>query len=211
MIDFIVGNIGAIKKGLITNFNKLPADPYEKSKGYHFRFRKYSKVIIDNKNKKIQFLKNSFFFQDKKRNRYAGGKKRIFREIDKNVLIQFIDLYKKQFNKLFLYKKKLEIGFHQIRIKCSKEFVGYPVPEGWHKDGFNYVALINFQSSNIGGGVSRIKNSLNKKDTYSSFLEKGDYILINDTKYYHYTDPINILGKTKYGYRDTLVITIKFL
>ena len=210
-MNFIVGNIGAIKKRLIKNFNKLPADPYEKSKGYHFRFRKYSKVIIDNKNNKIQFLKNDFFFQDKKRNRYAGGKKRIFKEIDKNILTQFVDLYKKQFNKLFLHKKRLEVGFHQIRIKCSKEFVGYPVPEGWHKDGFSYVALINFQSSNIGGGVSRIKTSLNKRDTYSSFLEKGDYILINDTKYYHYTDPINILGKTKYGNRDTLVITIKFL
>ena len=211
MIDFTVGNIGIIKPFLSKNFDSLPPDPYEKSKGYYFRFRKYSKILIDNKDNKIQYLKNNFFFQEKKRNRYAGGKKRIFKEIDKNILVEFVSLFKNKFNKFFLNQNKLEVGFHQIRIKCSNDFVGYPVPEGWHKDGFNYVSLINFQSSNIGGGVSRIKKNLNKEDTYSSFLEKGDYILVNDNKFYHYTDPINILGKSKYGKRDTLVITIKFL
>ena len=78
-------------------------------------------------------------------------------------------------------------------------------------DFVDYVAIINFQSSNISGGITRIKNGLNKKDTYSSLLKKGDYILVNDNKFFHYTDPININGKGKYGCRDTLVITIKFL
>ena len=211
MIDFLIGNIHSIKKNLVKSFNKLPADPYEKSKGYHFRFRKYSKILIDNKNKKITFVKNNYFYQDKKINQFSGGKKRIFKEIDKNNLKQFIDLFQVQFGKIFIDINKLEIGFHQLRIKCSKDFVGYPVPEGWHKDGFNYVAIINYQSLNISGGRSRIKSSLNKEDSYSSFLKKGDYMLINDNKFFHYTDPINIIGSTKYGYRDTLVVTIKFL
>jgi len=211
VMDFLTGNLGPIKSNLLKSFDRLPADPYEKSKGYHFRFRKYSKVLIDNKDKRIIFLKNNYFYQDKNTNRFAGGKKRNFKEIDKKDLIYFVDLFKFNFSKIFYNEKKLEVGFHQLRIKCSKDFVGYPVPEGWHKDGFNYVAIINFQSSNISGGITRIKNGLNKEDTYSSLLKKGDYILVNDNKFFHYTDPININGNGKYGCRDTLVITIKFL
>ena len=210
MIDFTVGNIGIIKPFLSKNFDSLPPDPYEKSKGYYFRFRKYSKILIDNKGNKIQYLKNNFFFQEKKRNRYAGGKKRIFKEIDKNILVEFVSLFKNKFNKFFLNQSKLEVGFHQIRIKCSNDFVGYPVPEGWHKDGFNFVILINFGSKNITGGVTRIKEKLNdNKDTFSSFLEKGEFIFTNDKKFFHYTDPINVKKQNIEGSRDTLVITIK--
>ena len=74
-MDFLTGNLGPIKSNLLKSFDRLPADPYEKSKGYHFRFRKYSKVLIDNKDKRIIFLKNNYFYQDKNTNRFAGGKK----------------------------------------------------------------------------------------------------------------------------------------
>ena len=173
MINFIIGNIGFVKKKILSSFNQLPADPYEKSKGNFFRFRKYSRIIIDNrsKQKNIFFLKNNFFFQNKNRNRFAGGKKRVFKEINKNILDFFVKIFLNHFNTFFI-NKKIEVGYHQIRIKCSSNFVGYPVPEGWHKDGFSYVVIINFDSKNIEGGVTRIKDNLIAKDTYSSFLKK---------------------------------------
>ncbi|RPG96686.1 MAG: hypothetical protein CBD25_001140 [Candidatus Pelagibacter sp. TMED165] len=213
MINFLTGNIGNANREALNSFKKLPADIYEKSKGYFFRFRKYSRIVIENAKgkKKIDFVKNNFFFQEKKRNRYAGGKKRIFKEIDQKVLKYFVSLFLNQFQHLFLGKKKIEVGFHQLRIKCSKDFVGYPVPEGWHKDGFDFVIIINFNSENVEGGITRIKENLINKDAYSSFLNKGDYILLNDKKYYHYTDPINVSKKAKSGNRDTLVITVKHL
>ena len=78
MINFLTGNIGSANKIALKSFKKLPADVYEKSKGYYFRFRKYSRITIENVlgKKEVVFLKNNFFFQEKKRNRYAGGKKR---------------------------------------------------------------------------------------------------------------------------------------
>ena len=213
MINFLTGNIGSANKIALKSFKKLPADVYEKSKGYYFRFRKYSRITIKNVlgKKEVVFLKNNFFFQEKKRNRYAGGKKRIFKEIDQKVLSYFVSLFLNQFYHLFSAKKKLEVGFHQLRIKCSNDFVGYPVPEGWHKDGFDFVVIINFNSENIEGGITRIKDNLINKDAFSAFLNKGDYILLNDKKFYHYTDPINITKKAKIGNRDTLVITVKYL
>ena len=85
-------------------------------------------------------------------------------------------LFKENFHSLIRYKNA-EVGFHQLRIKCGKDFVGYPVPEGWHKDGFDYVILVNFGSKNIKGGVTRIKEKIDQSnDTFSAFLKKGEYL-----------------------------------
>ena len=208
MIDFAKGNIKNISKILKSSFERLPADTNEKSKGYYFRYRRFSKVI--SKNNKILKIKDNSFFQNKKINRFAGGKIRIFKPIEKKILNSFLILFKDNFKNFFFNKKIIELGFHQLRIKCSKNFVGYPVPEGWHKDGYDYVIIVNFQSKGISGGITRIKIDIDSSsDIYSSFLKSGDYILISDKKYFHYTDPINVSGLNNNGYRDTLVITIK--
>ena len=58
--------------------------------------------------------------------------------------------------------------------------MGYPVPEGWHKDGFDFVALINISSKNIQGGISRIRNSIKENkdvDNYSCFLNSGEFFI----------------------------------
>ena len=57
-------------------------------------------------------------------------------------------------------QQKADVGLHQIRITCGDDYVGYPVPEGWHKDGCNYVAIITLNYDNIVGGISRIRKNL---------------------------------------------------
>ena len=93
-----------------------------------------------------------------------------------------------------------DIGAHQIRIKCSNNFVGYPVPEGWHKDMCDYVAIITLNYKNIVGGTSRIRENLNdQNDIYNTFLKKNNFLLLNEKSFYHYTDPINIKNKNNKG------------
>ena len=160
-------------------------------------------------NKKFLPVKDTNFYQKRKINRFAGGKVRKFKAIDSKVLNGFAHIFEKNFLKK-ITMKKMEIGFHQLRIKCGKNFVGYPVPEGWHKDGFDYVIILNIGSKNIKGGVSRIKNKIdNDHDAFSWFLKKGEYILVNDRKFFHYTDPINVMDNKLEGSRDTLVVTVR--
>ena len=209
MIDFLKGKIKSSQKKISQSFKFLPPDKYEKSKGYYFRFRNFSKIVI--KNKIVDFSTDTKFFQNKKTNRYAGGIKRKFNPIKKNIIILMVKLFRENFHSLIKYKNA-EVGFHQLRIKCGKDFVGYPVPEGWHKDGFDYVILVNFGSNNIKGGITRIKEKIDQdNDTFSSFLKRGEYLFANDKKYFHYTDPINVSNNTEKGSRDTLVITIKII
>lgn len=209
MIDFFKGKLNKTSEIIIKSFRFLPPDRYEKSKGFYFRFRKFSKIII--KDKKINQLIDTNFFQKKKINRYVGGIKRKFEPIDEKIRLLMIDMFNKNFYSL-VNSRNFEVGFHQLRIRCSKDFVGYPVPEGWHKDGYDYVILINYGSYNIQGGITRIKERIDQNnDTFSTFLKKGEFLFINDKKYFHYTDPINVNKKFSKGSRDTLVITIKNL
>jgi hypothetical protein len=62
-----------------------------------------------------------------------------------------------------------------------------------------FVALINFNSKNIYGGVTRIRDDINKNnhDIYSCKLVNGEYILINDKKFYHFADPIVLQEEKK--------------
>jgi len=212
MIIFVKGiiklkDINPIKK----SFNDLPEDQYIKFVNKNFRNRRFSRVIFSNN--RFESKKDTSFLQSSSQNRYLGGVNRKFYPIKPDVIKKMNKMVKN--NIVFLIgNKKFEMGYHQIRITCGKDYVGYPVPEGWHKDGFDYVALINFSSKNIQGGISRIRDEIKQNedvDSYSCFLNSGEFLLFSDKDFFHFTDPI-IANKNKTkGYRDTLVITFKIL
>ena len=209
--DFIKGRIKNIDIKIANCFNKLPPDTNEKSKGYYFRFRKYSR---------INYIKKTFsvdpgddFYQQKKINRFSGGKLRKFANLDKKTTDKVIKLINNNFINFLDKNKNYNLGVHFLRIKCGNNFVGYPVPEGWHKDGFDFVIILNVASKNIKGGTTRLKTNMNldKKDDFAEFLKQGEFVFVNDKKYNHYTDPITIDKEKKKSYRDTIVITVKKL
>jgi len=212
MIKFLKGKINTKSlNGIKNSFNSLPEDEYLKFVNRNFRNRRFSK-IIHFKNK-FFFTQNTIFKQNKIQNRYLGGIRRKYQPIKTNIIKKINIFIKDNFNFL-IDKKKIELGYHQIRITCGEDYVGYPVPEGWHKDGFDYVALINFASKNILGGISRIRNEIGKKDdvdNYSCFLNSGEFLFFSDKEFYHFTDPIIVNSGKKKGYRDTIVVTFKIL
>ena len=208
MINFLTGSVDKLSSNLKKSFNNLPEDKNEKSKGFYFRLRRFSKFIY--KDDKFFFEDDTNFFQSKKLNRFAGGKVRKFLPLNKNILEELKKLIENNFLVMFPKNKKISIGIHQIRIRCGTEFVGYPVPEGWHSDGFDFVVLLNVDSKNITGGITRIKFQKSLYDVYSVFLKSKEFIFLNDNLYNHYTDPINVYEKSKLGFRDTIVFTFKF-
>ena len=73
---------------------------------------------------------------------------RNFQPINTRIVNKINKIVKENFIKI-INSKRIKFGYHQIRITCGENYVGYPVPEGWHKDGFDFVALINISSKNI--------------------------------------------------------------
>jgi len=50
-----------------------------------------------------------------------------------------------------------EIGCHQIRISAENDFNGYPAPEGFHRDGFDYIAIHCVSLNNVNGAISLVR------------------------------------------------------
>lgn len=207
MFNFLTGSVTSLSNNLKKSFDILPVDPFQVSLKKPFRYRKFSNFKF--KNHSVDSILNGKFYQTKKINRYVGGKTRIYKNIDNLVIDEIIKLFKKEFQNYLIFKN-YELGIHQIRIVSSKDIVGYPVPEGWHKDGFDFVILLNINTKNIVGGVSRIREKLNDNyDHFSKLLKSGEYIFINDSKFFHYADPINVKNINMKGSRDIFVFTIK--
>ena len=185
-------------------FNYLKDDKFLKNKKWNFRKRSFAKGEISNL--KILWSKDNSFFQSKKNNKYVGGIKRKFypmtlvikKSIEK-IIINFI-------NRDLISKKNVYLGAHAIRIVCNKNNLGYPVPEGFHHDGFDNVAIISVNKSSVSGGKSFLKNAKKKRIELSKTLRINEVLFFDDKKFMHYASPIK-LTKNKLGFRDIIVLT----
>jgi hypothetical protein len=114
-----------------------------------------------------------------------------------------------QRNAKFLALDSYEIGVHQIRIVCEGLKIGYPVPEGPHQDGFDYVAIYCINVFNAAGGVSSLyAGSKDGEMVYRGTLKAGDGLIVDDRKVFHYTSPI-AASDGGFGFRDICVVTFK--
>ena len=207
-IEFLFKRLPPFSNEVLKSYENLPLDQYLQTE-QKFRQRRFSEVIFKDGN--IIIEKKKHFFQEPDINHYAGGMERSYEPIGSSPLDEFVKIYLKYVNPVF-YNNDSEIGFHQIRITCNDDYVGHPVPEGWHVDGFDYVAIACIAGFNFLGGTSRIKANLSlDHDTYSKILQPSEIIIFNDRKYFHHTDPINNAESEVMGYRDILVITIRFI
>ncbi len=186
------------------SFNFLKNDTYLKPRDWIFRRRSYGRGKIFKS--KIIWSKQTNFFQKKKNNKYVGGIKRKFAPM--RIII------KREVEKIiFSFKEKNLIsddikffGAHAIRIVCNKDNLGYPVPEGYHHDGFDFVSVIAVNRSNILGGKSYLKSAFTKKIVLAKSLKNNQALFFNDKKLLHYATPIK-LTKGKLGFRDMIVLT----
>ena len=207
-IDFLFKVLPKFSNRMVKSYFNLPLDNYL-GEGQIFRERGFSKVLFSGT--KPNVVGETNFFQDEEINRYAGGIDRKYDLVEPTVCQDFIDLYRNYIGPVF-YNPNCEVGFHQIRVLCDDSFVGHPVPEGWHTDGFDFVAMTCVAASNFTGGTSRIRSNLGSDhDFFSKILQPSEMLIFNDRRYFHHTDPITNQVAGKIGYRDILVITILML
>jgi hypothetical protein len=204
-IEFLFRIVSEFSTNVINSYANLPPDNYLHADQI-FRERRFTKVKIDNADSNI--ITDFKFHQTNELNHYAGGFDRVYEPLEPEVCDEFIDLFNSSIGPVF-NNSKFEIGLHQIRITCNDHYVGHPVPEGWHHDGFDYVAIVCVSASNFCGGTSRIRMDLNSDhDTFSKILQPSEMMIFNDRRYYHHTDPINNRISGSMGYRDILVLTV---
>jgi hypothetical protein len=93
---------------------------------------------------------------------------------------------------------------HQFRIDTA-EGIGRPTPEGAHRDGVDFVAVLLISRHHIKGGETRIFEADGPNGKRFTMLEPWTLLLMDDAAVIHESTPIQPTGPD--GHRDTLVLT----
>ena len=95
---------------------------------------------------------------------------------------------------------------HQFRIDTT-DGIGRPTPEGAHRDGVDFVAVILIDRQGIKGGETRVFDADGPGGLRFTMSEPWTTLLLDDARVVHESTPIQPL--TDAGHRDTLVLTYR--
>ena len=181
-------------------FSEIPQDPYIQE-GY--RYKSLARCRLNGTN--IEKQPHIPLFQDQYTNPVNGGIVRSYQEISNlDYAYEAIILFAKTFGIDFSY----EILIQAQRTKCSDGNVGITTPEGFHRDGIEFLAILCVSRYNILGSETQLVNS-HGNIVFKHTLSPGEMLLIDDSKLLHYTSPITIKNpeQSEYGFRDVLIIS----
>ncbi len=95
---------------------------------------------------------------------------------------------------------------HQFRID-TEGGIGRPTPEGAHRDGVDFVAVILVAREGVKGGESRVFDALGPQGLRFTLSRPWTTVLLDDERVIHETTPIQPAAPG--GHRDTLVLTYR--
>ena len=185
----------------------LPRDPYLKDGG-RYRFRRHASYEIKGRN--LTLVPHRPHWQSVDYNALHGGIERWFEPIQAEVLNdpawQSVLL---GIANVISSLKPVTTWFveaHQFRIDTT-DGIGRPTPEGAHRDGVDFVAVLLLDRVGIKGGETRIFDASGSAGLRFTLTQPWSLLLMNDERMIHESTPIQPLGN--YGYRDTLVLTYR--
>ena len=95
---------------------------------------------------------------------------------------------------------------HQFRIDTT-DGIGRPTPEGAHRDGVDFVAVILAAREGVKGGETRIFEAEGPAGLRFTLTQPWTTLLLDDERVVHETTPIQPAAAG--GHRDTLVLTFR--
>ena len=95
---------------------------------------------------------------------------------------------------------------HQFRIDTT-DGIGRPTPEGAHRDGVDFVAVLLVARVGVKGGETRVFDADGPSGLRFTMSEPWTTLLLDDERVVHESTPIQPIAAT--AHRDTLVLTFR--
>lgn len=154
-------------------------------------------------------------FQTRHHNKLNGGIDRWFKPVEEDItshpyLIALADVCSKVFPAdapTKFHEQNWHSEMHQIRIKADSVSSGYPTPEGLHRDGVTWVAVMLIARENINAGATLIHDTSTEKSDTFTLTDPLDTIFLDDSRVRHAVLPITQKCQNTKAYRDVLVLT----
>lgn len=192
------------------SWSRLPKDNYLRDGG-HYRFRRHSCFVQDAPEGRPRLSPHRAHWQPTDYNALHGGMERWFEPIEPAVAsaAAWLTLIGK-LGSLFAQAgaaRRWYIEAHQFRIDTAAG-IGRPTPEGAHRDGVDYVAVILIGRHHVRGGETRVFEARGTAGVRFTMAEPWTALLLDDASVIHETTPILPQGDAE-GVRDTLVLTYR--
>jgi hypothetical protein len=189
------------------SWNDLPADAHLRDGG-RYRRRRHSSFVVDGGEARL--VPQRAHWQPVEYNALHGGLERWFEPIEasvleasawRRVLVAFAALASRLKGAQPWY-----VEAHQFRIDTT-DGIGRPTPEGAHRDGVDFVAVVLVAREGIKGGETRVFDAEGPHGMRFTLLEPWSALVLDDARVIHESTPIQPLEA--YGHRDTLVLTYR--
>lgn len=193
-------------------WNDLPPDRYLRDGG-HYRSRRHSCFVQNLETHQLAQSPHRAHWQPTTYNALHGGIERWFEPMNSKMIEQpawprLLMGLGRMFAaaSLDVAIKRWFIEAHAFRIDTA-DGVGRPTPEGAHRDGVDYVAVIMIDRHNVRGGETRVFEANGERGIRFTLSEPWSALLMDDARVIHETTPIQPDGATPH--RDTLVLTYR--
>jgi len=202
--------IGSSSNGLETlkaDWNDLPLDNFLKDGG-RYRRRRHSSFVVTQE--RVTQVAHRAHYQPLEYNALHGGMQRMFEPISPSTVARdvWMELLRAIARVCSAVKGEQPwfVEAHQFRIDTSNG-IGRPTPEGAHRDGVDFVAILLVAREHVSGGESRVFEAHGPRGQRFTLSEPWTLILLDDQRVIHESTPIQPTDEG--GHRDTLVLTFR--
>jgi hypothetical protein len=192
---------------LAAHWADLPPDEHLRDGG-HYRFRRHASLVLTDDGRRIAQRVKRPHWQPTDYNALHGGYERWFAPVRDTTLDDpaFLGLIT-GLGRACATAAGHALPFvevHQFRIDTAAG-IGRPTPEGAHRDGVDFVAVVLVDRVAVRGGETRVFEADGPAGLRFTMTEPGTALLLDDARMIHETTPLQPDGAA--GHRDTLVIT----
>ena len=200
-----LAGLGALRD----SWERLPRDAYLRDGG-NYRARRHSCFVQTPAAGLLEAVPHRPHWQPTSYNALHGGLTRWFEPVEPAVMgapawRQLLRSVGELFAEVHAAPRWF-IEAHQFRIDTASG-IGRPTPEGAHRDGVDFVAVILVGRRNVVGGETRVFDARGACGVRFTMQEPWSMLLMDDARVIHETTPIQSQGKD--GVRDTLVLTYR--
>lgn len=197
------------RTAFMRSWNDLPTDEFL-ADGGRYRFRRHASLKLDGAN----WIDEPYrpHWQPKAYNKLHGGVFRTFAEVTpettrnatyRGLVEGFAEVFRAAVEPS---TAPWFVETHQFRID-ARLGEGRPTPEGAHRDGVDFVALIMLGRRDVDGAVTTVYDNDGRLLAEFMLHEPFTAMLLDDQRVVHATTPFRAIGPAPE--RDTLVITYR--
>lgn len=200
--------------GLVPFWDDLPADEFLKDLG-RYRWRRHGCGVVQVHGEAAEYtpVPARAHWQSTDYNALHGGIERWFAPVDPRMAGAAVwrDLIGRLGSCFARVRAPADgrwfVEAHPFRIDTC-EGIGRPTPEGAHRDGVDFVAVIFVGRAGIQGGETRVFEAAGPRGVRFTLEVPWTALLLDDTRVIHESTPIRPLDGAG-GHRDTLVLTYR--